>query len=244
MSFKLTIVFATLAVVSCARLDNDQLSRQRQQQQELVQQQNEFVQQQNERIQEQQRIENEQRREQIRDLNEQSRRQEQMIREQQQERLDRIRSNENVFVAAQPQFVPTATVQLVTIPSSRRNFDLFDNSNYNFGYTVSDATTGDLKSQNEVRRGDQVQGQYTMMDADGYQRTVEYRADDRNGFDAEVRREPMRANQQVYASQYRYQQPTFQIVAAQQPTIFATTSVSRRDDGRRSQYSSTTSSNY
>jgi hypothetical protein len=47
-----------------------------------------------------------------------------------------------------------------------------------------------------------------MMDADGFQRIVEYRADDLNGFDAEVRREPMRGNHQVYASQYHYQQPT------------------------------------
>jgi hypothetical protein len=245
MSFKLTIVFATLAAVSCARLDNDQLARQLQQQQELVQQQNELVQQQNERIRDHQRVENEQRREQIRNLDEQSRRQEQMIRDQQQERLDRIRSNENIFIVAQPQLVPTTNaVHIVTVPSSRRNFDLFDNSNYNFAYAVSDASTGDVKSQNEVRRGDQVQGQYTMMDADGYQRIVEYRADDLNGFDTEVRREPMRSNQQVYASQYRHQQPTIQIISAQQPSIFSTTSVSRRDDGQRSQYSSTTSSNF
>lgn len=229
MSFKLTIVCAALAAVSCARLDNDQLSRQLQQQQEIIEQQNEM-------IRDQQRTESQQRQVQMRDLEDQRRRQDQMIRDQQQQRLDAMRSNENLFNTAQRQLVPTS-FQIVSIPSSRRSFQYVDDSNYNFGYAVSDLTTGDIKSQQEVRRGDQVQGQYTMMDADGYQRTVEYRADDQNGFDAEVRREPALI---AYAPQYYHHQ----LVALQQPTIYSTTSVSRRDDGQRSQYSSSTASNF
>jgi hypothetical protein len=229
MSFKLIVVCATLAAVSSARLDGDQLSRQIHQQQELIQQQND-------RIRDQQRLEDQQRQVQIRDLENQQRRQEQMIRDQQQQRLEYIRSNEHRFISTPSQIVP-GTLQIVNIPSSRRNFQYFDDSNYNFAYAVSDLTTGDIKSQQEVRRGDQVQGQYTMMDADGYQRIVDYRADDRNGFDAEVRREPAFVAAQVYPTQY-------QPIAVQQPTIFSSTSVSRRNDGQRSQYSSATASNF
>lgn len=223
MSFKLIVVCATLAAVSCARLDNDQLNRQIQQQQELVQQQNE-------RIRDQQQLEDQQRQVQIRDLEDQQRRQDQMIRDQQQQRLELIRSNEGRFISTPSQFSP-GTVRIVNIPSSRRNFQYIDDSNYNFAYAVSDLTTGDIKSQQETRRGDQVQGQYSMMDADGYQRIVDYRADDRNGFDAEVRREPAFVTAPVYSVQY-------------QPMIYSSTSVSRRDDGQRSRYSSTTASNF
>ena len=236
MSFKLTVIFTTLAVVSCARLDNEQLNRQIQQQQELVQQQND-------RIRDQQQLENQQQRDQVRDLDEQSRRQEQMIRDQQQQRLERIRSNGNVFITSLPQFLSTGAVHFVAVPSSQRAFNYFDDSNYNFEYAVNDASTGDVKSQNEVRRGDQVQGQYTMVDADGYQRIVDYHADDVNGFDAEVRREPALSTQQVYAAQYRHQQPIVQVFSAQ-PSIFSTTSVSRRDEGQQSQYSTSTASNF
>jgi hypothetical protein len=163
-----------------------------------------------------------------------------MIRDQQEQHLEYIRSNEHRFISTPSQIVP-GTLQIVpavvNIPSSRRNFQYFDDSNYNFAYAVSDLTTGDIKSQQEVRRGDQVQGQYTMMDADGYHRIVDYRADDRNGFDAEVRREPAFVVAQVYPNQR-------QSIAVQHPTIFSSTSVSRRNDGQRSQYSSTTASNF
>lgn len=238
MSFKLIIFCATLAMVSCARLENDQLMQQMQQQQEVVEQHNE-------RIRDQQQIESQQRQVQIQDLEDQRRRQEQMIRDQQQQRLDIIRSNENRFVTVQRQFSP---VYFVAVPTTRHNFEYIDGSNYNFAYAVSDLTTGDMKSQQEVRHGDQVQGQYTIMDADGYQRIVDYRADDQNGFDAEVRREPAVIAPQVvridgrnsFVPQHYHQQ----LVSAQQPAIYSSTSVSRRDDGQRSQYTSTTASNF
>lgn len=245
MSFKLIVVIASLAAVSCARLDNEQIQQQLQQQQEIVQQQNE-------RIRDHQRLEIQQRQEQVRELEDQRRRQEQMIRDHEQQRRDNHRDNEHVFITAQPHFLP-ASIRYVSIPSSRRNFELRDDSNYNFGYAVSDFTTGDMKSQHETRNGDQVQGQYTMMDSDGYQRIVDYRADDRNGFDAEVRREPAAAliaphfvrveEINNYAPRFFHRQPTSHLFNAQ-PTIYATTSVSRRDDGQRSQYSSTTASNF
>lgn len=62
---------------------------------------------------------------------------------------------------------------------------------YEFNYEVHDEHTGDIKSQKETRNGDNVQGYYTIVDADGYRRIVEYTADEHHGFNAVVRREPI-----------------------------------------------------
>ncbi|XP_002036403.2 cuticle protein 8 [Drosophila sechellia] len=64
-------------------------------------------------------------------------------------------------------------------------------AHYDFAYSVHDEHTGDIKSQTESRKGDQVQGQYTLVDADGYLRTVDYTSDAHNGFNAVVRRDPL-----------------------------------------------------
>ncbi|XP_064538407.1 cuticle protein [Drosophila montana] len=64
-------------------------------------------------------------------------------------------------------------------------------AHYDFSYSVHDEHTGDIKSQTESRKGDQVQGQYTLIDADGYHRIVDYTSDAHNGFNAVVRREPL-----------------------------------------------------
>ena len=61
---------------------------------------------------------------------------------------------------------------------------------YSFGYDVQDALTGDSKSQYESRNGDIVQGSYSLIEADGTRRTVDYTADPINGFNAVVNREP------------------------------------------------------
>ncbi|EDW28427.1 GL18957 [Drosophila persimilis] len=61
---------------------------------------------------------------------------------------------------------------------------------YDFSYGVHDSVTGDIKSQVETRDGGNVVGSYSVLDADGYKRTVSYTADDINGFNAVVQREP------------------------------------------------------
>ncbi|XP_034666835.1 uncharacterized protein LOC117900544 [Drosophila subobscura] len=61
---------------------------------------------------------------------------------------------------------------------------------YDFSYGVHDSVTGDIKSQVETRDGGNVAGSYSVLDADGYKRTVTYTADDINGFNAVVQREP------------------------------------------------------
>lgn len=60
---------------------------------------------------------------------------------------------------------------------------------YHFAYAVEDPLTGDVKSQNEVSDGrGTVKGTYSMVEADGSTRVVEYTADDEHGFNAEVKR--------------------------------------------------------
>ncbi|XP_075991745.1 uncharacterized protein LOC142987080 [Anticarsia gemmatalis] len=59
-----------------------------------------------------------------------------------------------------------------------------------FSYEVADPNTGDYKSQVESRNGGNVVGQYSLLEADGTKRTVDYTADDVNGFNAVVRKNP------------------------------------------------------
>lgn len=57
---------------------------------------------------------------------------------------------------------------------------------YHFTYDVKDEHTGDVKSQSEERDGGIVKGRYSLIEPDGSKRTVEYTADDHNGFNAVV----------------------------------------------------------
>ncbi|CAK1602731.1 unnamed protein product [Parnassius mnemosyne] len=69
-----------------------------------------------------------------------------------------------------------------------------------FAYDVADPNTGDFKSQVETRVGGTVKGQYSLLDADGTKRTVDYAADDVNGFNAVVRKDPAVVTSTVVAS--------------------------------------------
>lgn len=60
---------------------------------------------------------------------------------------------------------------------------------YSFSYGVKDLSTGDIKDQQETRDGDVVKGQYSLLEADGTRRIVDYTADSIHGFNAVVRRE-------------------------------------------------------
>lgn len=64
-------------------------------------------------------------------------------------------------------------------------------AHYDFSYSVHDAHTGDQKQQQETRRGDAVQGSYSLVEPDGHRRTVHYAADAHSGFNAVVQREGM-----------------------------------------------------
>ncbi|XP_030377153.1 pupal cuticle protein Edg-84A [Scaptodrosophila lebanonensis] len=62
---------------------------------------------------------------------------------------------------------------------------------YEFQYSVHDSHTGDVKDQFEHRRGEYVTGRYSLIDADGLRRIVDYSSDPLLGFIAQVRREPI-----------------------------------------------------
>ncbi|CAH1644678.1 unnamed protein product [Spodoptera littoralis] len=59
-----------------------------------------------------------------------------------------------------------------------------------FSYGVSDPNTGDIKDQHEKRVGDSVVGKYSLLEADGTKRTVEYSSHPHTGFNAVVRKDP------------------------------------------------------
>lgn len=59
---------------------------------------------------------------------------------------------------------------------------------YFFEYDIKDYKTGDVKSQWEEREGDNVKGQYSLVEPDGSVRTVEYTSDEKNGFNAVIKK--------------------------------------------------------
>ncbi|XP_046483220.2 larval cuticle protein A3A-like [Neodiprion pinetum] len=63
------------------------------------------------------------------------------------------------------------------------------NPQYSYAYDVQDSITGDNKEQHETRDGDVVHGGYSLIEADGTRRIVDYTADPVNGFNAVVRKE-------------------------------------------------------
>ncbi|KAL2740224.1 PH domain-containing protein -like [Vespula squamosa] len=88
--------------------------------------------------------------------------------------------------------VPAAIPAVATVPAAR--LEEFDATpQYSFAYDVQDSLTGDSKAQYETRNGDIVQGSYSLIEADGTRRIVEYTADPVNGFNAVVSREPVTA---------------------------------------------------
>lgn len=65
------------------------------------------------------------------------------------------------------------------------------NPQYSFAYGVKDSLSGDDKSQHEVRDGDVVKGQYSLVEPDGSRRIVDYTADPVNGFNAVVSKQEL-----------------------------------------------------
>ncbi|EAU76120.1 AGAP010126-PA [Anopheles gambiae str. PEST] len=83
-----------------------------------------------------------------------------------------------------------AIVKTIAQPTIIKSVEHHAPANYEFSYSVHDEHTGDIKSQHETRHGDEVHGQYSLLDSDGHQRIVDYHADHHTGFNAVVRREP------------------------------------------------------
>ncbi|XP_050072554.1 cuticle protein 7-like [Anopheles maculipalpis] len=86
----------------------------------------------------------------------------------------------------------TAVVSAAILPVTHHLGDDHGPVEYRFEYSVNDDHTGDSKRQHEERHGDKVTGQYSLIDADGYRRIVDYSADKHTGFVANVHREPIK----------------------------------------------------
>lgn len=96
---------------------------------------------------------------------------------------------------------------------------------YKYSYNIDDPTTGDVKSQHEVRQGDVVSGSYTVVDPDGTKRTVDYTADSKRGFNAVVRTEPAQntyVNNAIDTGNQRVLQPkaVYEPAEPQQPVNY------------------------
>ncbi|CAH2089337.1 unnamed protein product [Euphydryas editha] len=68
------------------------------------------------------------------------------------------------------------------------SLEYYSYPSYAFEYAVRDPHTGDNKAQWEKRDGDVVRGAYSLVEPDGSLRVVEYKADDKTGFNAVVKR--------------------------------------------------------
>jgi hypothetical protein len=134
--------------------------------------------------------------------------------------------------AAYQSYAPAATVvhaapAIHSVPvaygAPQLAVDEYDhNPQYSFSYAVNDQYTGDSKSQTETRSGDNVVGQYSLIDSDGTKRTVDYTADEHNGFNAVVTKEPIGHAAAVYAPAARIVAPApavAPLVAAHSPIV-------------------------
>ncbi|CAB3387592.1 Hypothetical predicted protein [Cloeon dipterum] len=111
---------------------------------------------------------------------------------------------------------------LVVAPAYVKAVDYHARPHYSFNYGVNDPHTGDHKSQSETRDGDYVKGQYSLLEADGTTRTVDYTADPINGFNAHV----TRSGHAVHAAPvkaYAYAAPA--VVKTIAPIVHATPAV-------------------
>lgn len=64
------------------------------------------------------------------------------------------------------------------------------NPQYQFGFDVKDDQFTNYQNRKEQREGDKITGSYSVVDSDGFIRTVTYTADPKEGFKAEVTRTP------------------------------------------------------
>lgn len=108
-----------------------------------------------------------------------------------------LASSNGVLIKPEPLVAPVAPVAPLIyggdLPPALKRLDPVHQDahpQYSYAYDVADATTGDVKSQQESRDGDVVRGGYSFIESDGSRRIVEYVADPINGFNAVVRREP------------------------------------------------------
>ncbi|XP_075970252.1 cuticular protein 66D isoform X6 [Anticarsia gemmatalis] len=73
-------------------------------------------------------------------------------------------------------------------PEPKEEYD--PHPSYQFGFDVNDDQYTNYQNRKEQRDGDVIKGSYSVVDSDGFVRTVTYTADPKEGFKAEVSRQP------------------------------------------------------
>ncbi|CAG9115691.1 unnamed protein product [Plutella xylostella] len=96
--------------------------------------------------------------------------------------------------APQPQYRPQPAPQYRPQPQAQAardpQEDYDPNPSYQFGFDVNDDQYTNYQNRKEQRDGDVIKGSYSVVDSDGFIRTVTYTADPKEGFKAEVSRQP------------------------------------------------------
>ncbi|EDS28238.1 pupal cuticle protein [Culex quinquefasciatus] len=117
-------------------------------------------------------------------------------------------------------FLGVAAAGLVPLHGEYKG-DYYSHPQYSFNYGVHDGLTGDVKSQVESRDGDVVKGQYSLVEPDGSVRTVDYTADDVNGFNAVV----TKSGPSVHAAPAVVKTVAPAVVAHAAPAVYAAPAV-------------------
>lgn len=90
------------------------------------------------------------------------------------------------------------------------------NPSYQFGFDVKDEEFTNYQNRKEQRDGNVIKGSYSVVDSDGFIRTVTYTADPKEGFKAEVVREPTDIVIKIPKQQEQQEQQGFRQAPAKQ----------------------------
>ncbi|XP_072940563.1 uncharacterized protein [Epargyreus clarus] len=90
----------------------------------------------------------------------------------------------------QPQYRPAPQAYQPQRQEQREPEEYDHNPSYQFGFDVNDDQYTNYQNRKEQRDGDVIKGSYSVVDSDGFIRTVTYTADPKEGFKAEVSRQP------------------------------------------------------
>jgi hypothetical protein len=90
----------------------------------------------------------------------------------------------------QPKAQPRPKKPVFTQEEEQSQEDYDPSPSYQFGFDVKDDEFTNYQNRKESREGNVIKGSYSVVDSDGFIRTVTYTADPKEGFKAEVVREP------------------------------------------------------
>jgi hypothetical protein len=90
----------------------------------------------------------------------------------------------------QPQFAPQQQSSQRFQKEDLEDEEYAEPQSYQFGFDVKDDEFTNYQNRKEVKDGNVIKGSYSVVDSDGFIRTVTYTADPKEGFKAEVVREP------------------------------------------------------